>query len=163
MAKEARPTMGKVVLAVFNMLRPLTGRSFLDLFSGSGRIAAEAVKAGAGKVCAVESDRRRARAVASLLPKDASVLSTDVRRALARFAARGESFDVIYADPPYGLGWEREFPELMKKYSSVLADGGTVFYEHSEKEKPDELGDEWETEERRYGGTVLTVYRRRSA
>ena len=30
--KEMRPTTGKVVLALFNILGPLKGKSFLDLF-----------------------------------------------------------------------------------------------------------------------------------
>jgi 16S rRNA (guanine966-N2)-methyltransferase len=165
--KDMRPTMGRVVLAVFNILGPLSGRSFLDLFSGSGRIASEAIKAGASPVYAVESDGRRARAISARLPKEAKVLRMDVRRALARFAARGESFDVIYADPPYGLGWETEFPALIERHGSVIAKGGVLIYEHSDREKTAPLGEnmeeDWETEERKYGAAVLTIYRRRSA
>ena len=48
--KEMRPTTGKVMQALFNILGPLRGKSFLDLFSGSGQIALNAYKRGADGV-----------------------------------------------------------------------------------------------------------------
>ena len=42
--KEMRPTTGKVTLALFNILGNIHGRSFLDLFSGSGQIALTAAR-----------------------------------------------------------------------------------------------------------------------
>ena len=45
--KEMRPTSGKVMLALFNILGNIHGKSFLDLFSGSGRVAAPARRTGA--------------------------------------------------------------------------------------------------------------------
>ena len=46
---EIRPTSGKVIAALFNILSSssLTGGDFLDLFAGSGAVAAEALKRGA--------------------------------------------------------------------------------------------------------------------
>ena len=58
--KEMRPTTGKVVLALFNILGSLRENSFLDLFSGSGQIAIEAFKKVASPVYSVESERKRA-------------------------------------------------------------------------------------------------------
>ena len=57
--KEMRPTSGKVLLALFNILGNIHGKSFLDLFSGSGRVAATARLKGASPVVLVESDRKR--------------------------------------------------------------------------------------------------------
>nr|HPK06238.1 RsmD family RNA methyltransferase [Aminivibrio sp.] len=37
--KEARPTSGKVLQALFNILGDIRGKAFLDLFSGTGRVA----------------------------------------------------------------------------------------------------------------------------
>ncbi|MFA5671275.1 MAG: RsmD family RNA methyltransferase, partial [Synergistaceae bacterium] len=48
-----RPTTGKVMQALFNILGPLNGNSFLDLFSGSGQIALNAYKRGADPVSLV--------------------------------------------------------------------------------------------------------------
>ncbi len=57
--KEMRPTTGKVTLALFNILGNIHGRSFLDLFSGSGQIALTAARKGAAPVVSVESERKR--------------------------------------------------------------------------------------------------------
>jgi len=55
----ARPTPARVRLAVMNMLAPrLAGAAWLDLCSGSGVMACEALRRGAGRVVAVERDRR---------------------------------------------------------------------------------------------------------
>ena len=45
-----RPTLDQVKEAVFNHLGKMQDKSFLDLFSGSGAIAIEAISRGAGKV-----------------------------------------------------------------------------------------------------------------
>ena len=52
-----RPAMDRMRESVFAVLGPLNGASFLDLFSGSGTIAIEAVSRGASSVELVEKDR----------------------------------------------------------------------------------------------------------
>lgn len=159
--KEMRPTTGKVVLALFNILGPLEGKSFLDLFSGSGQVAAEAKRRGAEKICSVESDRKRHSDIVKIMPKDVKCICMDVRRAVSRFAKNGESFDVIFADPPYGLGWGKEFPTLIELNSRVLSIDGVVVFEHSDREKAEDIDPEnWNRDDRSYGGTVLTFYNR---
>lgn len=161
--KEMRPTTGKVMQALFNILGPLGGKRFLDLFSGSGQISREAVKRGASFVCSVESERKRHADIVKLLPEDIKCLCMDARRAVSRFAKNGENFDVIFADPPYELGWGKEFPELFEANEDVLADGGVIIFEHSCREKVGVVDPErWESEDRAYGGTVLTFYRRKT-
>ena len=157
--KEMRPTMGKVMQALFNILGSLEGKSFLDLFSGSGQITLNAYKRGADRVSLVESERKRFGDIVKTMPEDVKCLCMDVRRALSRFAKDGESFDVIFADPPYGLSWGAELPQLIFKHSEVLSPNGTLIFEHSEKEDADDIPG-WEREERTYGGTVLTFYKR---
>ncbi|MDD4160701.1 MAG: RsmD family RNA methyltransferase [Synergistaceae bacterium] len=157
--KEMRPTTGKVLQALFNILGPLDNKSFLDLFSGSGQIALNACRRGAGSVCLVESERKRYGDIVKTVPEEVKCLCMDARRALARFSKNGESFDIIFADPPYMLGWGTELPQLIKRYSGVLSADGTFIFEHSEKEKADDIPG-WEREERAYGSTVLTFYQR---
>lgn len=90
-------------------------------------------------------------------------LCFDVRRAVARFAKNGEEFDIIFADPPYSLGWGEEFPKLMAANERILAPGGVIIFEHSEEEEPAAMDEtKWEREDRRYGGTVLSFYSRRN-
>ena len=159
--KDMRPTTGKVLLALFNILGPLDGKRFLDLFSGSGQVAAQARRRGAEYVCAVESDRKRHAEMAKKLPHDVATLCMDVRRALGRFVKKGESFDIIFADPPYELGWGKELPALLENNAEALCDGGLFIFEHSDREAAADVAAQgWEREDRAYGGTVLTFYKK---
>jgi len=157
--KEMRPTTGKVMLALFNILGRLEGKSFLDLFSGSGQIALYAHKKGASPVSLVESDRKRHCDIVKIMPEDVKCLCMDVRRALAKFVKNEECFDFVFADPPYRLGWGNELPQLIGRYDRVLSLDGTLIFEHSEKERANDIPG-WKREERTYGSTVLTFYRR---
>jgi len=57
--QTARPTPARVRQAVINMLAPeLPGCRWLDLCSGSGSMACEALQRGAAAVVAIEQDRR---------------------------------------------------------------------------------------------------------
>jgi 16S rRNA (guanine(966)-N(2))-methyltransferase RsmD len=160
--KDMRPTTGKVLLALFNILGSLDGKRFLDLFSGSGQVAATALKHHADVVCAVESERKRHAAIVKKLPSEAVVLCMDVRRAVSRFSKKGEQFDIIFADPPYELGWGKELPALIAENAGILLDGGVFVFEHSEREKAADL-EGFSREDRSYGGTILTFYRKGGA
>lgn len=159
--KEVRPTTGKALSALFNILGPLEGRSFLDLFSGSGKVALSAYERGAYPVCLVESDRYRFLNIVKTVPDDVECLCIDVRRACSMFVKKEKSFDVVFADPPYGLGWGNELPRLIMRYSGIVSSDGLFVFEHSEKEPADMIRG-WHTERRAYGSTVLTFYRRRA-
>ena len=52
-----RPAMDRMRESVFSILGDLSGKSFLDLFSGSGTIAIEAVSRGASQVELCEKDK----------------------------------------------------------------------------------------------------------
>ena len=89
--KEMRPTMGKVMQALFNILGSLEGKSFLDLFSGSGQIALNAYKRGADRVSLVESERKRFGDIVKTMPEDVKCLCMDVRRAFLLLHAASQN------------------------------------------------------------------------
>lgn len=143
--KEVRPTSGKVLGALFSILGDLRGKSFLDLFSGTGRVALDAWKRGAKPVVAVELLPPRARDIRALLPDEpeAFVLAMDVRRAFsllrrkaALFQIGSGGFDIIFADPPYGAGWPAILGEMLfPPEGGLLHSGGLVVIEHSVREE----------------------------
>ena len=157
--KEARPTSGKVLQALFNILGNMEGRSFLDLFSGTGRVARTARERGACPVAAVEILRSRSRAILPPVPgdRDFVVLTMDVRRGLSLLFRRGYRFDVIFADPPYEEGWPSVLGEILfPSGGGVLAPEGRVIIEHSCRESIPP-GEGYHILERRtYGDTVLS-------
>ncbi len=160
--KEARPTTGKALLALFNILGNVIELNFLDLFAGSGRVGFTALQKGAANVTFVESERKRALEIKNKCKLGADVLCLDVRRALPKLIKEGKNFDIIFADPPYELGWNKELISLFEKYSSILADDGVFIYEHSNQEVPAMLDDTvWQKQDRAYGLSVFSFYKRR--
>lgn len=157
--KEVRPTSGKVLQALFNILGNMEGRSFLDLFSGTGRVATEALKRGARPVAAVELVPSRGRAVRLLLSpyRDATVLTMDVRRAVDWFCRKGASFDVVFADPPYGARWTSEIGALLfpPEKNGIIAPGGIAVVEHARWEAIPPRAGYALIDCREYGDTVL--------
>jgi len=94
--------------SVFACLGDLAGRSFLDIFSGSGIIALEAASRGASYVEAVENDpgkRKRLLDNVSIAPIriNCRFISAELYVLRAKRA-----FDCIFLDPPfpYRFKWE---------------------------------------------------------
>lgn len=100
---HTRPTLDKVRGAVFNMLFDVTDAVVLDMFAGSGAMGLEALSRGAGKAVLIDHDRAAFKTMEqnkdSLLCGDRAELRfSDFHRAFRP----GESFDIIFLDPPYG-------------------------------------------------------------
>lgn len=154
--KDVRPTTGLVLQALFNILGDMRGRSFLDLFAGTGRVAFEACRRGASPVVSVELLRARSKAIwAAKRSDDHTHLSMDVRKGLSWVARRELIFDVIFADPPYCDGWGCRLPEILLSRRAVLVPGGTVVIEHAADE-PLVAPKPWRVlQERTYGRSVL--------
>lgn len=157
--KEVRPTSGKVMGALFSILGPLNGRAFLDLFSGTGRVAYRAAQQGACFVAAVEILPLRARDIRSLFPAAPSflLLAMDIRRALSFLERKGHRFEIIFADPPYGAGWPAILGDLLfPRSGGILVPSGVVVIEHSIRETLPP-GENYRIIDRReYGETVLS-------
>ena len=108
----ARPTSDRAREALFSSLESefgdVDGISFLDLFAGSGAVAAEALSRGAIRVVAVEGDRENADVARKNLElvsesaktEESEVHAMTVERYLAGVHAL-KPFDVIFLDPPY--------------------------------------------------------------
>jgi 16S rRNA (guanine(966)-N(2))-methyltransferase RsmD len=159
-----RPTSGKVKAALFNILGSAgrLGANFLDLFAGTGAVALEALRRGAASALCVESDRAAAAAIigrftAAGYPKEIAVcLCMDVRRALPRLAGEGKTYGVIFADPPYCMGWGKTLPGLAAANIKLLTPGGVFVFERSSREEP--AGIFAARDDRIYGETVLSFY-----
>ena len=101
---HTRPTSARVRQALFDILGDVGGLRFCDLYAGSGAVGIEAASRGAGYIEFVEADRRIARGIIGnlrdldLAPETARVRSMRVEDWAKR---SGESFDLIFADPPY--------------------------------------------------------------
>jgi 16S rRNA (guanine966-N2)-methyltransferase len=113
---RTRPTSDRVREALFSAIaawarraaeppeRTLAGMAFCDLYAGSGAVGLEAASRGAAPVLLLERDRRTAqliRANAEGLGLEVEIATSSVEQMLRR--PPGQTFDVVFADPPYEL------------------------------------------------------------
>lgn len=125
-----RPTLSKAREGIFSVLFSVLdfeGKSFLDMFAGSGIMGLEAISRGFGEVLAVEKSPKVARIIKenykalglepNLVIADSIKLKTD------------KKFDVIYVDPPYMSNFYEQVLEKIKN-DRLLEIGGILVLEH---------------------------------
>lgn len=154
--KDVRPTTGKTLNALVSILGNVSGWKVLDAFCGTGKVAKTLRDRGA-QVVTVEAIRERAVGIQkSLGNHDHLGLAMDVRRALKWLEKRSFCFDLIFADPPYGMNWSHDWPLLLENHSSLVK-GLCVMERH--RDDPIQLSDHWQlTDSRCYGISCLDFF-----
>jgi 16S rRNA (guanine(966)-N(2))-methyltransferase RsmD len=133
--RDIRPTTDRIKEDVFNILAPYLSESrFLDLFSGSGAMAVEAVSRGCMNATMIEGDRSSIALIRSNIEKTKSpqrfcVIHSDVIKFLQH---TDQSYDVIYIDPPYRLQIIEKVFEIIRK-RDIITDNGVVVLEQGRK------------------------------
>lgn len=108
---DTRPTTDRIKETLFNILREdISGAVFLDLFSGSGGIGIEALSRGAARAYFVDNSPKAISCIQQNLSftkmeDRAIVIRQEVCSALGGIAE--EEVDIIFMDPPYRGGHER--------------------------------------------------------
>ncbi len=132
---ETRPTTDRIKETLFNILQADVGGSrFLDLFSGSGAIGIEALSRGARECVFVEKNRKAVECIRenlafTNLKEAAELMECDVLTAIRRLDESGsEVFDLIFLDPPYRQGLEKEVI-LHLVHSRLVDDMTTIVVE----------------------------------
>lgn len=123
-----RPTPDRVRETLFNWLgQRLDGLVCLDAFAGSGALGFEAVSRGAARVVMLEQERRAHESLlenARLLGVPGlEVLRRDAR---AYLSSPGESFDLIFLDPPFASDL---LPGMLPLAATRLTSGGRIYAE----------------------------------
>ncbi len=131
--EETRPTTDRIKETLFNILQnDVPGASFLDLFAGSGGIGIEALSRGAVRAVFVEQNRKAADCIRRNLEttrftQESSLMVMDADRAIRMLAGKG-TFDIVFMDPPYGRGLERQvlenpaFPSLLSGNALIIVE-----------------------------------------
>jgi 16S rRNA (guanine966-N2)-methyltransferase len=132
---DTRPTTDKIKETLFNMLQSdVPGAYFLDLFAGSGQIGLEALSRGAAYAVFVENSRKAAKCIEDNIAftkftKESMLMTADVIGALRQLDGR-YTFDLIFMDPPYRQGLEREVLDYLS-HSSLLKPDTRIIVEAS--------------------------------
>lgn len=139
---DTRPTTDRVKESIFNILGgEVVGVQVLDLFSGTGNLALEALSRGAAHAVAVDMSTVcgqiiQENAVHAKLQDRLELCRQDVFRVLERLAQTGRAFDLIFCDPPYNRGLVERVIERIEALG-VLRDTGIIVIEHSRHEPVD--------------------------
>jgi 16S rRNA (guanine966-N2)-methyltransferase len=149
--------------AVFNALFSLgdavADARVLDLYAGSGALGIEALSRGAASATFVERARPAIAVIeGNIRHTDLEPRSTVVRAdALDWLGGARGPFDLVLCDPPYEF---TEWPALLAALARVVETGYAVL----ESDRDLVVDGDWEEiRSRRYGGTVVTIVRRRQS
>ena len=130
-AMPVRPTPDAMRERVFSVLGDrVVDCTFLDLFAGTGAVGLEALSRGAASAVFVERHRGAARIIVDncaafeLDDSRARVLVQQAGAAVASLAQRAQTFDVVWADPPFEV-WEAGLEAVTTAFATglIAADG----------------------------------------
>ncbi len=175
-----RPIIDRVKTALFDILSwRIEDARFLDLFAGTGGVGIEALSRGAARATFIEMSIPivkliRENLTITGLSEHAEVLHMDSFKFLQNHAAPTtqnasapiRAYDMIYVAPP-------QYQEMaaralgMLDSSPLLAENGLVIVQVHPKERPGVVAVPLErlaqTDERRYGSTLLLFYKIRES
>ena len=163
--RNLRPTSARVKEALFNILpHDLSGARVLDLFAGTGNVTIEALSRGAAEAILVDSSNESGKVIRENLGRlrladRTKVWIIPVTRAVKLLARRGETFDVIFLDPPYE---QKSVAPTVKAVAEggLLRQTGVLIAEHSLREDlQSRYGALVLDDQRRYGSTLLSFFR----
>ena len=164
--EDVRPTQDRVREALFSMLGEcVRGAVFLDLFAGTGAVGLEAVSRGAARAVFVESAPRSAACISANVERTKAGSRCEMHRAdvLSWLASCSVTADIAFADPPYALGDQGVYEEVMRLLAErgVIPPGGIFVAEMASRRACGE-SPAWELlRDRVYGQSRLAVYRRK--
>ena len=162
MGTDTRPTTDKVKEGLFSIIQfDIEGRRVLDLFAGTGQLGIEALSRGAAEAVFVEKRPDAVKLVREnlelcQLSENARVHTGD---ALA-YLRSGETFDLIFLDPPYGSDLLEQALERIVAFDICRGHGIIVAESAVEKTLPPVAPPYRLYREYRYGKIKLTVYHR---
>jgi len=158
---DVRPTTGMIKEALFNILPPVAGKTFLDLFAGTGSVGIEALSRGAVMAVFVEKNDILARSIQDHIRRlefeaNAKVIQMDMKKGILQIARLNIPFDYIFIDPPYLRGLVEDTISRIDR-AGVFKPETWIVVQHS-KWEPVTLADKrYRVEDQRtYGDSTLT-------
>ena len=159
--KTTRPTTDKVKGAIFNMIGPFfDGGRVLDLFSGSGSLAIEAISRGMSSAVLVEKDRRAQAIIQENIKitkseKQFQLLKMDAARALTQLTGQ---FDLVILDPPYAKEQIVANITQLEEQGLLAEEVMLVCETDKEVDLPEEISNFGIWKQKTYGISKVTVY-----
>ncbi|HNK63998.1 MAG TPA: 16S rRNA (guanine(966)-N(2))-methyltransferase RsmD [Anaerolineales bacterium] len=160
-----RPVMDRVKEALFNILAgDVLDSNWWDLFGGTGAIGIEALSRGAAFVRFSDLNRGPVETIRENLEICRFTEQAEIKRGDAFTLLVGKAdkqFEYIYIAPPQYKGMWAEAVKRIDDHVEWLTEDGTVIVQIDPKEYEQvELKNLIESEERKYGNTLLIFFDR---
>ncbi len=160
---DTRPTYDRVRETIFDILQfEVNGADALDLYAGSGAMALESLSRGARRAVMCDADGEAVRTASgnaeSLgLKEKCEILHMKDTAALSELHSRGESFDLVFLDPPYRMDTTPVIAQIAA--SGLVKPRGVIVAEYRENEPGTPEGFAvWK--DRRIGSVFVRMYRK---
>lgn len=122
--KITRPTLSKVRMSVFNVLYSLLGdfegKTFLDMFGGSGVMGLEALSRGFKSVIVFEKNKQAADVIRKNYKALNEPLNLTLGDSIKLIKKITQAVDVIYIDPPYLDGIYQASLENLPEHKIII-------------------------------------------
>lgn len=134
---DTRPTAERAKEAIFSMIQfDIDGRKVLDLFSGSGQLALEALSRGASEAVCIDSNPAavkiiKANAEKTHMTDRCTVLNSDWKAYVKTHG--GEKYGIIFIDPPYEAALCADAVKRLNE-SDMIADHAMIVCESGSDE-----------------------------
>lgn len=162
--EATRPTTERAKEAVFSMIQfDIEGRQVLDLFSGSGQLALEALSRGAAHAVMIDRSKDAVRIIKTNATKTklddlCSIYNCEYRDYIMK--NRGRKFDLIFLDPPYALNLCADAlkmlldADMLKPHTVIVCETGSedLFLGRNELENSFEI-----IKKARYSHSYVTI------
>lgn len=160
-SKGVRPTLDRFKESMFNIIAfYIQDTAVLDLFAGFGGLGIEALSRGAASADFVENNNRHLKIIEENLKKArlfelANLYKQDVYNYLNNC---GKKYDLIFMDPPYNKDLTEPAINLILE-KNLLNKGALIISESSSKEKAKEYEGLAIIKNKKYGNSLLTIYK----
>ncbi|NLN59441.1 MAG: 16S rRNA (guanine(966)-N(2))-methyltransferase RsmD [Deltaproteobacteria bacterium] len=164
---HVRPTTDMIREALFNILQPVSGKTFLDTFAGTGGVGMEALSRGAAQVVFLEKKMTLVRSIWDLAKElsyehKVNVISSDVKKGIPQVAELDIEFDNVFLDPPYQRGLIEDTITRIGE-AGLIGENSVMVVQHSKREPVRVTHEKFIIEQqRKYGDSMLTFIKIKS-
>ena len=159
--ENTRPTSDRVKESLFNIIsKKIYNSRVLDLFSGTGNLGLEALSRGAKNCTFIEKNNDTYKILSFNVENLGFALNSEMYRrdsfeVLETLGKNNRKYDIIFLDPPYGLGFVEKAVKRIAELK-ILDKGGIILSECDEKDSiPEKIYDLRIYRTEKYGRTKV--------
>lgn len=161
-----RPTMDRVKESVFAMIQSYVKDAVvLDLYSGTGNLAIEAISNGAKEAYLVDNNKIAINTIKdnikTLNVVNTNIIHGDAINTLKWFINEVKVFDVIFLDPPYHTNELDISLSIINDNINILSNNGIVVCESELKIDYSKYNNLFIYKTRRYGKKCVNILKRK--